>query len=162
MNYSVSANMDGMHYGNLSEMDYTNGDFLYDYSQMDYPGQMKVIPHWQSVIKIAVYVVIMITAIIGNVLIIVVVARNKRMRTTTNFYIVNLAVSDLLVTGFCTWVRLVDDLTEGWVLGTFFCKVNTFAQGKDTNITVVYISSKTNATVTDCCICFTRNVHFEN
>lgn len=124
MNYSVPANMGDMNFGNLSEMDYTNGEFFYDYSQMDYPGQMKVIPHWQSIIKIAVYVVIMITAIIGNVLIIVVVARNKRMRTTTNFYIVNLAVSDLLVTGFCTWVRLVDDLTEGWVLGTFFCKVH--------------------------------------
>ena len=101
----------------------------YDTRLMDYPASTKIVPHWEAIIKITVYSIIMITAVVGNVLIILVVLRNKQMRTTTNFYIVNLAVSDLLVTGFCTWVRLVDNLTEGWVLGTFFCKVNTFAQG---------------------------------
>ena len=30
----------------------------------------------------------------------------------------------------CTWVRLVDDVTEGWVLGAFFCKINTFTNSK--------------------------------
>ena len=101
----------------------------YDTRLIDYPGTIKIMPNWEAILKIAIYSIIMITAIIGNVLIILVVVRNKSMRTTTNFYIVNLAVSDLLVTCFCTWVRLVDNLTEGWVLGTFFCKANTFTQG---------------------------------
>jgi hypothetical protein len=51
------------------------------------------------------------------------------MRTTTNYYIVNLAVADLLVTVCCMWVTLIDDVTEGWVLGAFFCRINTFMQG---------------------------------
>ncbi|KAL4226185.1 hypothetical protein ACF0H5_014171 [Mactra antiquata] len=102
--------------------------FYYDYSQMNYFGEIKHVPAWEMTFKIILYSAIILMAIVGNLLIIIVVARNKRMQTTTNFYIVNLAVSDLLVTGCCTWVRLVDNLTEGWVLGTFFCKVNTFAQ----------------------------------
>ena len=119
----------------------------YDTRLIDYPGTIKIMPNWEAILKIAIYSIIMITAIIGNVLIILVVVRNKSMRTTTNFYIVNLAVSDLLVTCFCTWVRLVDNLTEGWVLGTFFCKANTFTQGNTmfyfTYLIYVYIFRKT-------------------
>ena len=80
--------------------------------------------------KIAVNVLIMMVAILGNLAVVIVVARNKRMQTTTNYYLVNLAISDLMVTLSCTWVHMVDDLTEGWVLGAFFCKFNSFMQGR--------------------------------
>ena len=36
------------------------------------------------------------------------------------------------------WVHLVDDLTEGWVLGAFFCVFNTFAQGQSSHYTQWY------------------------
>jgi len=52
------------------------------------------------------------------------------LRTPTNYFIVNLAVCDLMVTSLCTWVHLVGDLTHDWLLGAFFCKFNGFAQGK--------------------------------
>ncbi|XP_076073251.1 QRFP-like peptide receptor [Mytilus galloprovincialis] len=101
---------------------------LLDYEDIDYPGILKVVPLPEIIWKVALFVLIILTAVTGNILIIVVVAWNKRLRTTTNYYIVNLAVSDLLVTIWCSWVYLVDNLTEGFVLGTFFCKFNTFAQ----------------------------------
>lgn len=118
-----------------SDMDvYENFTFemmeTFDYSSMPYLGEMKKVPAWEMAIKITVYTLIMALALAGNLLIIIVVARNKRMQSTTNYFIVNLAISDLLVTCCCTWVRLVDDLTEGWVLGDFFCKVNSAAQGR--------------------------------
>lgn len=103
---------------------------LDDISQMLYPKSFKQIPLWEAAIKIFVYTIMIIVSLIGNILIILVVAKNKRMRTTTNYYIVNLAVSDLLVTLSCTWVNLVNELSEGWILGSFFCKVNSFTQGK--------------------------------
>ena len=104
--------------------------FSNNYSSFPYLGELKHVPAWEAGIKIAGYAVIIVVALLGNLLVLVTVARTRRLHTTTNFYIVNLAVSDLLVTLMCTWVHLVDDLTEGWVLGAFFCKFNTFAQGK--------------------------------
>lgn len=101
-----------------------------DISKIDYIGQFKDIPLPEVVLKILLFVLIIVTAVVGNILIIVVVAWNKRLRTTTNYYIVNLAVSDLFVTICCSWVYLVTHLTDGFILGPFFCKFNTFAQGK--------------------------------
>ncbi|XP_069125505.1 QRFP-like peptide receptor [Argopecten irradians] len=112
---------------NFSE-EYLDYDYVLDYSQFDYLKPLKAVPLLEAVIKVAVYSNIIVLSAIGNVLIILVVIWNKQLRTTTNFYIVNLAVSDLLVTLGCSWVHVVDDLTEGWVLGTFFCKFNSFAQ----------------------------------
>jgi len=116
-----------------SENTTDNASFVWDYfasyDSVTYPVPLKTVPTWEMSVKITVYALIILLAIAGNVLIITVVALDRTLKTTTNYFIVNLAVSDLLVTACCTWVRLVDDLTEGWILGTFFCKINSFAQG---------------------------------
>ena len=101
-----------------------------DYSDMPYYGELKVVPIWEIVIKSILFVVIILFSIFGNILIIIVVIKNHTMWTTTNYYLINLAVADLMVTISCTWVRLVDDVTEGWILGAFFCKINTFTNSK--------------------------------
>ena len=97
--------------------------------EMPYLGTIKVVPMWEIVVKSLIYGIIIIFSLIGNALIIAIVLQNRKMRTATNYYIVNLAVADIMVTVSCTWVTLVDDVTEGWVLGAFFCKFNTFTQG---------------------------------
>ncbi|XP_067672411.1 substance-P receptor-like [Haliotis asinina] len=99
----------------------------FDPSQEFYPGERRYVPHWEIWIKCVFYTIIIGFSLLGNILIVLIVYRHKRMRTTTNFYIVNLAIADLMVTLSCTWVSLVDDVTEGWVLGEYFCKFNTFA-----------------------------------
>lgn len=101
----------------------------YDYSQIPYQGVIKQVPAWEIAIKSLFYAIIMVPAIAGNIMVILVVFRNTRMRTTTNYYIVNLAVSDILVTMSCSWVHLVNSVTNSWVLGSFYCKFNSFAQG---------------------------------
>jgi hypothetical protein len=103
----------------------------FDVSQFDYPGTFKVVPLWEMILKVTFCVITILTALFGNILVILVVVRNKRLQTTTNFYIVNLAIADLLVAVSCAWVHVVTDLyTKGWILGDFFCKFNSFAQGK--------------------------------
>ncbi|KAK3704025.1 hypothetical protein RRG08_055486 [Elysia crispata] len=99
-----------------------------DYSQMDYPRELKYKPAWEMVVKTFFYILSIILALVGNIIVIVVVAKNARMHTATNFYIVNLAVADCLVVLTCSWTHLVDDLTPFWVLGSFFCTFNTFSQ----------------------------------
>ncbi len=111
-------------------VDGSEEDYLMDTHSVPYPGEIQSRPLWEIVLKCVAYGIIILLAFIGNLLVVFIVWQNKRMRTTTNYFIVNLAVSDLMVTSSCTWVHLVDDLTEGWVLGAFFCKFNSFAQGE--------------------------------
>lgn len=108
-----------------------NGSIDYDeyyLERIPYPRKLKQYPVWEILLKIFIYVLVIVMATTGNCLVITVVFTNSRMRTTTNYYIVNLAASDLLVTLSCSWVHLVSSLNEDWVLGAFFCKFNSFAQ----------------------------------
>ena len=112
----------------------TNGPMddqeAFAFENYPYPKDILKPPLWEIIVKCVAYGVITLLAFVGNLLVVYIVWQNKRMRTTTNYFIVNLAVSDLMVTSSCTWVHLVDDLNENWVLGAFFCKFNSFAQGK--------------------------------
>ena len=72
-----------------------------------YPGEFRRVPLWEIIIKLVFSSVVICLALVGNLTVLFIVFKNKRMRTTTNFYIANLAVSDLMVTFSCTWVRHV-------------------------------------------------------
>lgn len=50
-----------------------------------------------------IYVAIFVSGIIGNVAVCVVIARNKSMRTATNYYLFSLAVSDLTLLLLGEW-----------------------------------------------------------
>ena len=70
-----------------------------------------------------VYIVIFLLGVVGNSLVSFVVWRNKDMRNSTNFFLVNLSVSDLLVIVVCMPTALVDIYSkEVWHFGAFMCK----------------------------------------
>jgi len=50
----------------------------------------------QTIALITGYVVVFLLSLTGNLLVLVVVLSNKAMRTTTNYFLVNLSVADLL------------------------------------------------------------------
>ena len=54
------------------------------------------------------------------------------MRSTTNCYIANMAVADLLVALVPMWIHVSTDVIDqdGWPLGSFLCKFNSFVQGE--------------------------------
>lgn len=95
-----------------------------------YPGTLKNYSAWEMATKIIIGVLVDLFAIVGNGLIIYVVICFKKLRTTTNYYIVNLAVANLLAACFPIWIHIVDDVTDGWVLGAFLCKFSPFIQSK--------------------------------
>lgn len=101
-----------------------------DLSNTKFPGELKHIEAWEMAVKITVVVIVDLVAIVGNILVIFIVGHSKKMRTVTNFYIMNLSIADLLVACFPIWIHLVDDVTEGWVVGAYFCKFNPFIQSK--------------------------------
>lgn len=79
-------------------------------------------------LKIVFYAVAFLMDIFGNILVLLIICLNKRMHSTTNYLIMNLAVSDILVGLFCMWVHLGNQITQEWPFGEFVCKANTFVQ----------------------------------
>lgn len=94
-----------------------------------YPGTLREVSWWEAAVKVTFYAILVCVSLIGNTFVVWTVYRNRTMRSPTTYYLVNLAVCDLMVTLLCIWVHLVVDLTEGWVFGAFFCKFSSFAQG---------------------------------
>lgn len=66
-----------------------------------------------AAVYIVAYLFIFVLCMVGNSLVCFIVLRNRRMRTVTNFFILNLAISDLLVGIFCVPTTLVDNLITG-------------------------------------------------
>ncbi|XP_067885144.1 neuropeptide FF receptor 2a [Heterodontus francisci] len=75
------------------------------------------------------YLLIFLLCMLGNGLVCFIVVRNRHMRTVTNLFILNLAISDLLVGIFCMPTTLVDNILTGWPFGSFVCKISGLVQG---------------------------------
>uniref|UniRef100_UPI00358EEC3A neuropeptide FF receptor 1-like n=1 Tax=Myxine glutinosa TaxID=7769 RepID=UPI00358EEC3A len=83
------------------------------------------------------YLFIFLLCMIGNGLVCFMVLHNHRMCTVTNAFILNLAVSDLLVGIFCMPITLIDNLImAGWPFGAFTCKMSGLVQGMSVSASV--------------------------
>lgn len=63
-----------------------------------------------SVILTIAYTIVFIIGIVGNSFVVAIVCKSPRMRTVTNYFIVNLAFADILVLLFCLPATLVGNL----------------------------------------------------
>ncbi|XP_066257006.1 neuropeptide SIFamide receptor-like [Euwallacea similis] len=75
------------------------------------------------------YLLVFAVGLVGNFFVIAVVFRSPRMRTVTNFFIVNLAVADILVIVFCLPATLMSNIFVPWMLGGWMCKTVPYIQG---------------------------------
>lgn len=82
---------------------------------------------WDFVL-ISMHLSVFIAGIIGNSLVCIAVYRNYTMRNVTNYYIVNLAVADLMVIILCLPSTVLWDVTETWFLGNYLCKAIPYLQ----------------------------------
>lgn len=74
------------------------------------------------------YLLIFLVCMVGNGVVCFIVLRSKNMRTVTNLFILNLAISDLLVGIFCMPTTLVDNVITGnmFSLSLFLRHLNTW------------------------------------
>lgn len=70
-------------------------------------------PLYMIIIYSMAYTIIMIVAIVGNLMVVAVVARNKCMHTVINYFIVNLAIADIMVALICLPMTLLSNLYHG-------------------------------------------------
>ncbi|XP_062873878.1 neuropeptide FF receptor 1 like 2 [Trichomycterus rosablanca] len=98
-------------------------------------------PYYQHSLPVAAsltlaYLFIFLLCMVGNGLVCLIVLENRRMRTVTNLFILNLAVSDLLVGVFCVPTTLVDNLITGWPFTNTVCKMSGLVQGMSVSASV--------------------------
>lgn len=75
------------------------------------------------------YGAVCLVALLGNGLVCFVVQTSPRMKTVTNYFIVNLAVGDILMTIFCVPFSFVSTLIlRFWPFGEVMCKVVNYSQ----------------------------------
>lgn len=81
-------------------------------------------------LRILLYSLIFLLSVFGNLLIIVVLVANKRMRTVTNSFLLSLAISDLMMAVFCMPFTLIPNLLEDFIFGAAMCKIVAYLMGK--------------------------------
>ena len=92
------------------------------------PGGVDTSPYYQAAVYI-MYCLIFLLALAGNGLVCHVVQSSPRMRTVTNYFIVNLAVGDILMTLFCVPFSSVSTLLlQYWPFGSEMCHTVSYSQ----------------------------------
>lgn len=84
--------------------------------------------------RILLYTVIFLLSVFGNLLIIIVLALNKRMRTVTNSFLLSLAVSDLMMALVCMPFTLIPNILEDFIFGAAMCKITSYFMGISVSI----------------------------
>ncbi|XP_042892291.1 neuromedin-U receptor 2-like isoform X2 [Penaeus japonicus] len=87
-----------------------------------------------------VYVLIAVAGLVGNVLTCLVVLRNLSMRTSTNYYLVNLAVADIITLLFALPMEVYHMwLQYPWILGDALCRVRAIVPETLAHVSVLTI-----------------------
>ncbi|XP_078680132.1 neuropeptide FF receptor 2-like [Branchiostoma floridae x Branchiostoma belcheri] len=76
-----------------------------------------------TVVFVSCFSLIFLISLAGNLLVCLVVVKDRSLRNVTNYFVVNLAISDLLVTLLAMPVTLVSDILFGWRLGEVVCQL---------------------------------------
>ncbi|XP_058497510.1 neuropeptide Y receptor type 2 [Solea solea] len=93
-----------------------------------------------QVTLILAYSTIIAFGVTGNSLVIYVVYKFKKLQTVTNFFIVNLAVADLLVNMLCLPFTLVYTLYGEWKFGQVLCFMLPCAQGMAVHVSTITLN----------------------
>ncbi|KAG8182858.1 hypothetical protein JTE90_002275 [Oedothorax gibbosus] len=92
----------------------------------------------REIFIIAIYGVVVLISIFGNLLVCNILARSSRMRSSTYIFIANLALSDFLMTVLNIPFNLARILLSNWPFGSFMCSFVPLVQ-----VTSVYVSTFT-------------------
>lgn len=84
--------------------------------------------HWEHtlllILKGLIFSIIILGALLGNALVIISVHRHRKLRVLTNYYVVSLAVADMLVALCAMTFNASAELTDGdWLFGPLVCDI---------------------------------------
>jgi len=87
-----------------------------------------------------VFITVILIAFIANTFIILAILRDKTMHTSTYFYIINVAVADIILVLSCLPERIAAlfHSNDGFLLGMFACKFTRFCFNSKNHIKAAY------------------------
>lgn len=99
-------------------------------SDYDLPPEVVVPPSAVTQATIVVmYTTVIIVSVTGNALVVFCILSTRRMRTPTNYFLLNLAVADVLMAVVCVPFTFVANvLMSRWPFGRALCPVVTYVQ----------------------------------
>lgn len=130
------------------ELNYENSDFTkanLTNATFEMPNdnftEYAEIPYYIKATSMTFCIVIMCLGVIGNVMVPIVILKTKDMRNSTNIFLVNLSIADLMVLLVCTPTVLVEvnSKPETWVLGKELCLAVPFVELTVTHASVLTI-----------------------
>ncbi|CAG9818988.1 unnamed protein product [Phaedon cochleariae] len=101
-----------------------NSSFFYNITSTDVPQED---PEWTDgfvlFLKSTIMGSIIVASILGNLLVIVSVMRHRKLRIITNYYVISLALADMLVAMFAMTFNASVQIYGEWKFGYFMCDV---------------------------------------
>ncbi|KAL5284787.1 NPY1R family protein [Megaselia abdita] len=97
---------------------------------------------WIAILSI-LYAVLILMGTVGNILVVTVVVRKSIMRTARNIFILNLAISDLLLCVVTMPLTLIEILSKFWPFGTceLLCKIISMLQATSIFVSTLSITA---------------------
>ncbi|KAA0722049.1 Neuromedin-K receptor [Triplophysa tibetana] len=83
-------------------------------------------PPWRVAIWSVAYSSVLAVAVFGNLIVIWIILAHKRMRTVTNYFLLNLAFSDASMAAFNTLINFIYATHGDWYFGEVYCKFHNF------------------------------------
>ncbi|XP_054036426.1 neuromedin-K receptor isoform X1 [Dryobates pubescens] len=83
-------------------------------------------PSWRIALWSLAYGSVVAVAVFGNLIVIWIILAHKRMRTVTNYFLVNLAFSDASMAAFNTLINFIYALHSEWYFGEAYCRFHNF------------------------------------
>ncbi|OCT84904.1 G-protein coupled receptor 54 [Xenopus laevis] len=87
------------------------------------------------------FALIMLVGLIGNSLVIYVISKHRQMRTATNFYIANLASTDIMFLVCCVPFTATLYPLPSWIFGDFMCKFVAYLQQVTVQATCITLTA---------------------
>ncbi|XP_059608992.1 octopamine receptor beta-2R-like isoform X2 [Phlebotomus argentipes] len=75
------------------------------------------------ILKATIMIFIMVAAVFGNLLVIASVMRHRKLRVITNYFVVSLAMADIMVAMMAMSFNFSVQITGRWLFGPFMCDV---------------------------------------
>lgn len=81
---------------------------------------------WQVALWALAYSIIIIVSVVGNIVVIWIILAHKRMRTVTNYFLVNLAFAEASMSAFNTVINFIYGAHNHWYFGMGYCRFHNF------------------------------------